>query len=108
MVSGGIAWFISMAFLELLPGGVNLNTGSAHKAPESSQRRTDVDVEIPETILTNHSNSQRAGRAIEDPPLRYRESVVLCEVEDMSCQEIAEILSIPTEPVMPRLARARK
>jgi hypothetical protein len=40
--------------------------------------------------------------------LHYREALVLCEVEEMSYQETAEILSIPTETVMSRLARARK
>jgi RNA polymerase sigma factor (sigma-70 family) len=49
-----------------------------------------------------------AERAIEDLPLHYRESLLLCEVEEMSYQEIAEILSTPTETVMARLARARK
>jgi RNA polymerase sigma factor (sigma-70 family) len=64
-------------------------------------------VEPPETILTNHSNSQRAERAIEDLPLHYRESLLLREVEGMSYQEIAEILSITTETVMSLLVGVR-
>jgi RNA polymerase sigma-70 factor (ECF subfamily) len=64
--------------------------------------------ETPETILLNRSNLQRMERAIEDLPAHYREALLLCEVEEMSYQQIAEILSIPIGTVMSRLARARK
>jgi len=67
-----------------------------------------VDMETPETILMNHSDSQQLQRAIDDLGLHYREALLLCEVEEMSYQEIAEILSIPIGTVMSRLARARK
>ncbi|HWO32631.1 MAG TPA: sigma-70 family RNA polymerase sigma factor [Candidatus Acidoferrum sp.] len=67
-----------------------------------------VDTETPETILMNRSNSQLVQRAIDDLPGHYRETFLLCEVEEMSYQEIAEILSIPIGTVMSRLARARK
>jgi len=67
-----------------------------------------VDRETPEMILMNRSNSQLVQRAIDDLPVRYREALLLCEVEEMSYQEIAEILSIPIGTVMSRLARARK
>src|SRR3984957_4598553 len=67
-----------------------------------------VDRETPETILMNRSNSQLVQRAIDDLPVGYREALLLCEVEEMSYQEIAEILSIPIGTVMSRLARARK
>ena len=67
-----------------------------------------VDTETPETILMNRSHSKRVQRAIEDLPVHYRETLLLCEVEEMSYQEIAEILSIPIGTVMSRLARARK
>jgi len=32
---------------------------------------------------------------IDDLPLHYRETLLRCDVEEMSYQEIAEILSIP-------------
>jgi RNA polymerase sigma-70 factor, ECF subfamily len=67
-----------------------------------------VDTETPETVLMNRSNSQLVQRAIDDLPVHYRETLLLCEVEEMSYQEIAEILSIPMGTVMSRLARARK
>jgi RNA polymerase sigma-70 factor (ECF subfamily) len=56
----------------------------------------------------NRSSSQQVQRAIDDLPVHYRETLLLCEVEEMSYQEIAEILSVPIGTVMSRLARARK
>jgi RNA polymerase sigma factor (sigma-70 family) len=67
-----------------------------------------VDTETPETILMNRFNSQLVQRAIDDLPVHYRETLLLCEVEEMSYQEIAEVLSIPIGTIMSRLARARK
>jgi RNA polymerase sigma-70 factor (ECF subfamily) len=67
-----------------------------------------VDMETPETILMNRSNSQLVQRAIDELPVHYREALLLCEVEEMSYREIAEILSIPLGTVMSRLARARR
>jgi RNA polymerase sigma-70 factor, ECF subfamily len=67
-----------------------------------------VETETPETILMNRSNSELVERAIGDLPMHYREALLLCEVEEMSYQEIAEVLSIPIGTVMSRLARARR
>jgi RNA polymerase sigma-70 factor, ECF subfamily len=67
-----------------------------------------VDTETPETILMNRSNYQLVQRAIDVLPVHYRETLLLCEVEEMSYQEIADLLSIPIGTVMSRLARARK
>ena len=67
-----------------------------------------ADTKTPETILMNRSNSQLVQRAIGDLPVHYRETLLLCEVEEMSYQEIAEVLSIPIGTVMSRLARARR
>jgi RNA polymerase sigma factor (sigma-70 family) len=50
-----------------------------------------VDTETPETILMNRFNSQLVQRAIDDLPVHYREALLLCEVEEMSYQEIAEM-----------------
>jgi RNA polymerase sigma factor (sigma-70 family) len=66
-----------------------------------------VDAETPETILMNRFNSQLVQRAIDDLPVHYREALLLCDVEEMSYQEIAETLSIPIGTVMSRLSRAR-
>jgi RNA polymerase sigma-70 factor, ECF subfamily len=67
-----------------------------------------VESETPETILMRRLNSELLQSAIDDLPLRYREPLLLCDVEEMSYREIAEILSIPMGTVMSRLSRARK
>ena len=71
--------------------------------PESA-----MDSDTPETILLNRANSQLVWNAIDDLPVHYRETLLLCDVEEMSYREIAEILSIPLGTVMSRLARARR
>jgi RNA polymerase sigma-70 factor (ECF subfamily) len=64
--------------------------------------------ETPETILIEHSQHQLLQSAIDSLPVHFREVLLLCEVEEMSYQEIAETLSIPMGTVMSRLSRARK
>jgi RNA polymerase sigma factor (sigma-70 family) len=67
-----------------------------------------IETETPETILMNHLSSQLVQSAMDNLPIHYRETLVLCDVEEMSYREIAEILSLPIGTVMSRLARARK
>jgi len=62
----------------------------------------------PESLLIERSGNDAVQRAIEQLPVIFREVILLCDVEDASYREIAEILSIPIGTVMSRLARARK
>ena len=75
---------------------------------DSEDDGLEVENETPETILMKRSNSQLVQSAIDDLPVHYREALLLCEVEEMSYQEIAETLSIPVGTVMSRLSRARR
>jgi RNA polymerase sigma-70 factor (ECF subfamily) len=67
-----------------------------------------IESKTPETILVAHLDSRMLQHAIEQLPVHYREALLLCDVEEMSYRQIAEILSIPIGTVMSRLARARK
>jgi RNA polymerase sigma-70 factor (ECF subfamily) len=67
-----------------------------------------VESATPETIFIERSNTQLMQSAIDELPVYFREILLLCEVEEMSYQEIAETLSIPMGTVMSRLSRARK
>ncbi len=62
----------------------------------------------PETLLMERSNLELLQRVIDELPVYFREILLLCDLEEMSYQEIAEILSIPVGGVMSRLSRARK
>ena len=62
----------------------------------------------PESLLIARFDMDAVQRAIEQLPVIFREVIVLCDVEEASYREIAEILSIPVGTVMSRLARARK
>jgi len=64
--------------------------------------------ETPESILLQRSNGQLVRQALEQLPVAYREILLLCEVEEMSYQEISATLAIPMGTVMSRLFRARK
>jgi RNA polymerase sigma-70 factor (ECF subfamily) len=76
--------------------------------PEQDGPEPAVENDTPETILLRRSNSQLVVSAIDDLPVHQREALLLCDVEEMSYQEIAETLSIPVGTVMSRLSRARR
>jgi len=67
-----------------------------------------ADSPTPESLYLEQANRQIVQDALADLPVPFREILLLCEVEEMSYQEIAETLSIPIGTVMSRLSRARK
>ncbi len=67
-----------------------------------------VSRETPESILLEQAGQQQVRAALDQLPVLFREILLLCDVEDMSYQEIADTLSIPIGTVMSRIYRARK
>ena len=64
--------------------------------------------ETPETLLIERAQQQVVQGVMAELPVNFREILLLCEVEEMSYQEIAETLAIPIGTVMSRLSRARR
>jgi RNA polymerase sigma-70 factor (ECF subfamily) len=64
--------------------------------------------ENPESVLVARFEQERLQQALEALPVIHREVVLLCDLEEMSYQEIGETLGIPVGTVMSRLSRARK
>jgi RNA polymerase sigma-70 factor (ECF subfamily) len=62
----------------------------------------------PESLVIAAHTHERLTRALESLPPRYREVIVLRELEGCSYKEIATITSIPIGTVMSRVSRARQ
>lgn len=76
--------------------------------PEEEGAELAVERDTPETLLFERSDRELLQSAIDDLPVHFREVVLLCEVEEMSYQEMAETLTVPIGTVMSRLSRARR
>lgn len=64
--------------------------------------------ETPESVLLARVELEMIQNALAELPVKFREIVLLSDLEEMSYQEIGETLGIPTGTVMSRLSRARK
>jgi len=62
----------------------------------------------PESLFIESSSIAALRTAIEELPAVCRQVILMCDVEQASYKEIAEVLSIPIGTVMSRLARARR
>jgi RNA polymerase sigma-70 factor (ECF subfamily) len=62
----------------------------------------------PEALAIEGDNRERLTRALESLPPRFREVLVLRELEGCSYKEIAAITAIPIGTVMSTLSRARR
>ena len=67
-----------------------------------------IERDTPETLLLARTSHESLQRAIAELPVYFREILLLCEVEEMSYQEIADTLAVPIGTVMSRLSRARQ
>ena len=89
---------------------LNSRTGLGTAVPfdEEEHETAAVDRSTPESVLIAQASRETVQQALSELPLHFREILLLCEVEEMSYQEIAEALAIPQGTVMSRLFRARK
>ena len=65
-------------------------------------------LETPESILVSRYEQDAVCVALAELPVKFREVILLCDVEGMSYQEIAAALGIPIGTVMSRLSRGRR
>lgn len=64
--------------------------------------------ETPEALLLRNVDASLVNDALGELPPKFREAIVLREMEGMSYHEIAALCGIPLGTVMSRLARARQ
>jgi RNA polymerase sigma-70 factor, ECF subfamily len=58
-------------------------------------------------LYVSKLEAEQVRAAIQEPPINFREIILLREYEDLSYQEIASVLDCPVGTVMSRLGRAR-
>jgi RNA polymerase sigma-70 factor (ECF subfamily) len=62
----------------------------------------------PEALLLQGADSRLLEQAMNHLPIRFREVLILRELEGLSYKEIAEIVGVPMGTVMSTLSRARE
>ena len=62
----------------------------------------------PETVLLQRADTQLLEQAMNHLPVRWREVLMLRELEGLSYKEIAEVVGVPMGTVMSTLFRARE
>ena len=62
----------------------------------------------PEHILSRTQDVKLLDRALGEIAAEYREALVLREIEDLSYQEISDVLAVPMGTVMSRISRGRR
>lgn len=87
----------------------NIDFDEATLSTLSTQESSSFDVGCnPENRAASHDTCRVVNQALEKLPPIFREVIILKEMEELSYQEIAEIIGIPIGTVMSRLARGRK
>jgi RNA polymerase sigma-70 factor, ECF subfamily len=59
-------------------------------------------------VIEQKIEAEAIREAIDRLPVEYRETVILADLNEMSYQEIAEMLKIPIGTVRSRLSRGRR
>jgi RNA polymerase sigma-70 factor, ECF subfamily len=98
----GIARKLVLRNMERGRADVPLETDSDESAP-----RELAVVDDPLAGLTRHEAIEALRRAVQALPRRYREVVVLCDLEELDYAEAAVVLGCPIGTVRSRMHRAR-
>ncbi len=100
----GIARNRVMKHLERLPRELSLeeSNGNGARANESAVNRF-----TPVHWAEQQERSERVRAAVLDLPAEFREAVVLCELEELSYEEAAQLSGCPIGTIRSRLHRGR-
>jgi RNA polymerase sigma-70 factor (ECF subfamily) len=100
------AWFLRIVRNTCYGWHVHPGQPATDVFDEAQHSETHVPAD-PETLLLHAANVEIIERALSQLPDRFRELLVLRELEGFSYRELADVLDIPIGSVMSGLSRAR-
>ena len=102
------AWMYRILRNTFLTSRTGLKAAASLDDDADPQSFAPATTDTPESILLARADHDAIQHALQQLPVPHREVILLCDVEEMSYREIAEVLGVPIGTVMSRLARARK
>lgn len=87
---------------------VDFDSEIVERAAEGADRSFAPQVESPETLLMRATLNPDLQAALDALPESFREAVWLRDVDELTYQEIADVMGVPIGTVMSRLSRGRK
>ena len=103
------AWMFKILRNAFLNSRSGLKQNTSYLEDEETGADEAVAHEVtPEALLLATESQGAIFSALEKLPVAHREIILLCDVDEMSYREIAQVLDVPAGTVMSRLARARR
>jgi len=102
------AWMFRILRNTFLTSRTGLQAKLTVPLDEEDSLPATVTWDTPETYALASAGRDALQAAVDELPVPYREVVLLCDVEEMTYQEISAVLGVPIGTVMSRLSRARK
>ena len=102
------AWIFRILRNAFLTSRTGLKTMQRVEFDDTDEDIAAISQETPESLLLGRASQQAIQAALEQLPAIFREVVLLCDVEEMSYEEISQTIQIPVGTVMSRLHRARR
>lgn len=87
---------------------VDFDSEVVEQAAEGASAMSGARVENPEALLLRDTLNADLQAALDSLPEAFREVVWLRDVDELSYQDLADVLGIPIGTVMSRLSRGRK
>jgi RNA polymerase sigma-70 factor, ECF subfamily len=102
------AWMFRILRNTFLTSRTGLRARMTVELDPEAEETIPVTWETPESFALASATREALQAALDSLPVVYREVVLLCDVEEMKYQEIAQVLSVPVGTVMSRIARGRR
>ena len=103
------AWMFKILRNAFLNSRSGLKQNTSYLEDEETGADEAVAHEVtPEALLLATESQDCVFSALEKLPVAHREIILLCDVDELSYREIAQVLDLPAGTVMSRLARARR